>query len=113
MKRLNDAEGALNEEIMMYVHVPFCTSYCHYCNFARDRFPWRDHSVLDKYTEYLIREIDYYMDEVPYVHTRKFTSMYIGGGSPSTLGAANLERLLSHMAKKLPNWSSSLPRNSA
>jgi len=106
LKRLNDADDALNDEIMMYVHVPFCTSYCHYCNFARDRFPWRDHSVLDKYTDYLIREIDYYMDEVPYVHTRKFSSMYVGGGSPSTLGAANLERLLSHMAKKIPDWAS-------
>jgi oxygen-independent coproporphyrinogen-3 oxidase len=106
MGRLKDAEGALNDEIMMYVHVPFCTSYCHYCNFARDRFPWRDHSVLDKYTDYLIREIDYYMDQVPYVHTRKFTSMYVGGGSPSTLGAANTDRLLSHLAKKIPNWDS-------
>jgi len=104
MSRLNDAEAALNDEIMMYVHVPFCTSYCHYCNFARDRFPWRDHSVLDKYTDYLIREIDYYMNEVPYVHTRKFTSLYIGGGSPSTLGAANTDRLLSHLAKRIPNW---------
>jgi coproporphyrinogen III oxidase-like Fe-S oxidoreductase len=106
MRQLQGAEGALNDEIMMYVHVPFCTSYCHYCNFARDRFPWRDHSVLDKYTDYLIKEIDYYLDEVPYVHTRRFTALYIGGGSPSTLGAANVDRLLTHLARKIPNWSS-------
>ena len=105
MKRLHDDSGALNEDIMMYIHVPFCTSYCHYCNFARDRFPWRDHSVLDQYTDYLIREIDYYLEEMPYVHGRRFTAIYVGGGSPSTLGAKNTERLFDHLAKKLPNFS--------
>jgi len=104
MQRLKDAEGALNDDIMIYVHVPFCTSYCHYCNFARDRFPWRDHAVLDKYTDYLIKEIDYYLEELPYVHTRRFTALYIGGGSPSTLGAANVDRLLSHLSRKVPGW---------
>ncbi len=102
--RLQDADDAIYSELMMYIHVPFCTSYCHYCNFARDRFPWRDHSVLDEYTDYLIREIDFYMDRVPYVHTRKMTAMYVGGGSPSTLGARNIDRLLTHLSKRLPNW---------
>ncbi len=101
---LQDAKGALNSDIMAYVHVPFCTSYCHYCNFARDRFPWRDESVLDEYTDYLMREIDFYVDRVEYVHTRNFTAMYIGGGSPSTLGAKNIDRLLSHLARRLPHW---------
>lgn len=104
MRRLHDSEGALYDDLMMYIHVPFCTSYCHYCNFARDRFPWRDHSVLDSYTDYLIREIDYYLDELPYVHTRRFSAIYIGGGSPSTLGAANTERLLAHLERKIPNY---------
>ena len=104
MKRLQDDSDAVNSDLTLYVHVPFCTSYCHYCNFARDRFPWRDHSVLDEYTDYLIRELDYYLERVPYVLTRRFKAMYIGGGSPSTLGAKNIDRLLSHLAKKVPGW---------
>jgi len=105
MGRLVDDADAIYGDLMLYVHVPFCTSYCHYCNFARDRFPWRDHSVLDEYTDYLLRELDYYFDRVPYVHTRKLTAMYVGGGSPSTLGAKNIDRLMTHLERKIPGWS--------
>ena len=76
MRQLDDDDGATCDDLMLYIHVPFCRSYCHYCNFARDRFPWHDQSVLDQYTEYLLREIDFYLNEVPYVRSRHISAWY-------------------------------------
>lgn len=94
-----------NEQVMMYIHVPFCTSFCLYCNFARDKFPWQDELVLERYVDYLIKEIDFYLDRLAYSKRKKMCALYIGGGSPSTLGAKNVERLVGHLARKIPNFS--------
>ncbi|KOX06480.1 hypothetical protein ADK65_01740 [Streptomyces sp. NRRL B-1140] len=102
---LQDPGGNLNDEIMMYIHVPYCKSFCHYCNFNRFHYPKQDSERLEKYTDYLIKEIDWYMRQ-PYVQARKFTGIYIGGGSPSTLPTSAIERLSSHLAKVIPNYDS-------
>ncbi len=101
---LNNDADKLHENIMMYIHVPFCLSFCHYCNFARNKFPWKDKTTLDTYVDYLIKEIDFYMDRVPYIKGQRFSALYIGGGSPSTLGVDNIDRLLTHLQRKIPGY---------
>ena len=73
----------------LYVHVPFCKSICHYCDFTHTVYmhdragQWLD--ALQK--EILHREIN------PHLKT-----IYIGGGTPSSLDETQLERLLSMLA---------------
>lgn len=69
IKSLQDPGGNLNDRIMMYIHVPYCKSFCHYCNFNRFHYPKQDSERLEKYTDYLIKEIDWYMRQ-PYVQAR-------------------------------------------
>ncbi len=103
IRSLGDPGDALNEEIMLYVHVPYCKSFCHYCNFNRYHYPRQDEERLERYTDYLIKEIDWYLRQ-PYVQARRFTAIYVGGGSPSTLPLGALDRLSSHLAKVVPGY---------
>ena len=70
-----------------YVHIPFCISKCHYCDF--DSFPGLD-ALFDDYVRALILEID---------RTRAddgadLDSVYFGGGTPTVLSAAALISVL-------------------
>jgi coproporphyrinogen III oxidase-like Fe-S oxidoreductase len=100
---LQSPAGALNDNLMMYIHVPYCQSFCHYCNFNKNHYPRQEEDRLQLYVDYLIKEIDAYM-ALPYVQGRNFTAIYIGGGSPSTLPPSAVGRLFEHLAKVIPNY---------
>jgi oxygen-independent coproporphyrinogen-3 oxidase len=77
-------------EASLYVHVPFCTGACDYCDFYSTAVKGDD-SRLERFVEVLLGEgkrllETYRPDSVP--------TLYIGGGTPSVLGAAGIGRLL-------------------
>ncbi len=71
--------------IGLYIHIPFCASRCIYCNFYSTTFI----EMQDRYIDAICRELDMRHAEAETVGT-----IYIGGGTPSILSAANLHRLL-------------------
>ena len=74
----------------LYVAIPFCPTTCLYCSFSS--YPlakWRPH--VDAYLDALFREIDCVAD---LCRGKKLSTVYIGGGTPTTLTAGQLERLL-------------------
>jgi coproporphyrinogen III oxidase-like Fe-S oxidoreductase len=103
LRSLQDPGGAMNDELMMYIHVPYCQSFCHYCNFNKNHYPRQEPERLNQYVDYLIKEIDAYL-ALPYVQARKFTGIYIGGGSPSTLPPEAVGRLFEHLARVVPDY---------
>ncbi|MCR5793756.1 MAG: radical SAM family heme chaperone HemW [Solobacterium sp.] len=70
----------------LYVHVPFCRTVCAYCDFARQAYREKtaDAWLAALQKELSLRDIGTY-----------FRTVYIGGGTPTSLNAAQLERLLS------------------
>ena len=70
----------------VYVHIPFCKKICNYCDFCKILY---DLNYVDNYLDSLEKEIKerYKGEEV--------NSLYIGGGTPSTLNIHELDRLLS------------------
>lgn len=77
----------------LYIGIPFCPTTCLYCSFTS--FPiagYRD--LVDKYLDCLIREMEL---TAKTMHGRILDSVYIGGGTPSTLEPAQLDRLLSRL----------------
>lgn len=72
----------------LYIHVPFCVSRCEYCAFATwsDRFEF-----LDEYVEGLVGEISC---RRVLLGDRDFDTVFLGGGTPSLLSHAQLERIL-------------------
>lgn len=80
----HDPYGAL------YIHVPFCASKCHYCDF--DSLPYRsDDPYIAEYIEGLITEIRRLAKEGELADIR---TIYIGGGTPSHVGSKHLTSLL-------------------
>lgn len=76
----------------LYVHIPFCPTKCTYCSFASEEYSSVDE--VDRYLEALYKEIDY-SSELARSNNMSFESVYIGGGTPTTLTGEQLEGLLS------------------
>lgn len=69
---------------MIYIHVPFCRSFCTYCGFYSEiACPGKDSAAVSDYCRDLIGEIGRRRDEIG--KTLGFNSLYIGGGTPSVL----------------------------
>ena len=67
----------------LYVHIPFCNCICPYCSFTKVFY---DQDFADRYLTYLEKELTKYSNFL-------FKSIYIGGGTPTSLSHAQLERL--------------------
>jgi coproporphyrinogen III oxidase-like Fe-S oxidoreductase len=38
--RLQNDKGSVFDDVMIYIHVPYCLSLCHYCNFNKFAYPF-------------------------------------------------------------------------
>ena len=74
-----------------YVHIPFCTQICYYCDFSK---VFIKNQPVDSYLEHLIEEYDSY-------DIKKLRTLYIGGGTPTALSARKLAFLLEKLTDKL------------
>jgi oxygen-independent coproporphyrinogen-3 oxidase len=69
----------------LYVHIPFCSAICNYCNFNRGLF---DAALKEQYVAALLREIATQGDGSP------ADTMYFGGGTPSLLEPAEVASII-------------------
>ena len=76
--------------ISCYIHIPFCEKICSYCDFCKMFY---NEKLVDQYLDELEREIDFlYKGEV-------IKTLYIGGGTPSSLNIKQLKRLFEITSK--------------
>lgn len=74
----------------LYIGIPFCPSTCLYCSFTS--YPlsaWEKR--VDEYLDALEKEIDYTAEQY---RERHLNTIYIGGGTPTTLAPYQLDRLI-------------------
>jgi coproporphyrinogen III oxidase-like Fe-S oxidoreductase len=76
----------------LYVHIPFCIRKCGYCSF----YSLTDLSLIPAFLDALRREAALYQD---WIAGRCFDTLYLGGGTPSVLAAADLERLIGDLGE--------------
>lgn len=84
------------EGFSLYIGIPFCPSTCLYCSFTSYPLSAWSHRV-DEYLDALERELDYAKDAFG---CKKLNSVYIGGGTPTTLGPEQLDRLLTMIEER-------------
>ena len=60
----------------IYIHIPFCTQICSYCDFCKI---YKNQKWIDIYLDALKKEI------IKNYSGEKITTLYIGGGTPSSL----------------------------
>lgn len=78
---------------MVYVHVPFCRSFCSYCDFYSEvACAGRDAEAIEAYAGFLCREASSRRDEI--LATLDVDTLYFGGGTPSVLPPSVLARIL-------------------
>ena len=80
-----------NKPTSAYVHIPFCTQICYYCDFSK---VFIKNQPVDSYLEHLLEEFQSY-------DIQKLRTLYIGGGTPTALSASQLEVLLKGLTKNL------------
>ncbi len=85
LKKLDYEEG-----YSLYIGIPFCPTTCLYCSFTSySMSAWKNR--MDDYLSALEKELDY--TAVKFAH-KKLNSIYIGGGTPTTLNPKQLDRLI-------------------
>jgi oxygen-independent coproporphyrinogen III oxidase len=84
----------------IYISVPFCRTKCSYCNFASDVF---SRAVFERYVDRVCADIE----SSPQIATgmggeieRAVDSIYLGGGTPTVLEAAQLERIFATVQRQ-------------
>ena len=70
----------------IYVHIPFCKQICHYCDF----YKVLQDKTVDNVMKALYKEIELQKD---YLEGEKVNTIYIGGGTPSTLKTTHLLKI--------------------
>ena len=93
--QMNSLGKADNNSISLYIGIPFCPTRCLYCSFASNQVP---DSEIEKYLPALVKEIESVstiIKERGYITE----SIYMGGGTPTTLTSNQMKMLLSEINK--------------
>ena len=85
-------------DICLYVGIPFCPTRCAYCSFVSNSVE-KSMKLIAPFLEALLREIDATADVVARLGLRVI-SIYMGGGTPTTLSAPELDRLCGHIQSR-------------
>ncbi|MCR5005708.1 MAG: coproporphyrinogen dehydrogenase HemZ [Clostridiales bacterium] len=84
---MSDRSG---NDVSVYIGIPFCPTRCAYCSFVS--YDHRSYEKLSEaYMEALLHELEAC---APMLQGRKLQSFYMGGGTPTTLQPAQMDRLL-------------------
>ena len=87
------AAGLLDPaDVSLYVGIPFCPTRCTYCSFVSRSIGKRT-ELVEPYLEALLKEIEV-TGKLLAESGRKVRTIYIGGGTPTTLSAPQMARLL-------------------
>ncbi len=81
----------LKKPTSAYVHIPFCTQICYYCDFSK---VFIKNQPVDAYLQALIREFRSY-------NITELRTLYIGGGTPTSISAVQLDYLLTELSRDL------------
>lgn len=81
----------------LYIGIPFCPSRCSYCSFV-SRTVERDKKLIQPYVDHLCMELEAIRDQVEQIGLNLRT-VYIGGGTPTSLSADQLRQLMGKVAQ--------------
>ncbi len=86
------ADGRGEMSWSMYLHIPYCETLCTFC--GCNTSITKDHGREEPYVQLLLKEWGAYLEKVPRLRERPLRQIHLGGGTPTFLSPANLEKLL-------------------
>ena len=91
--------GSAPKTYSLYIGIPFCPTRCSYCSFvSRTVGDKATRALVQPYVDKLCRELTAIRETADRCGLR-IRTFYIGGGTPTALSAAQLEQLMSHIAR--------------
>lgn len=81
---------AKNQEISLYIHLPFCENLCTYC--ACNKRITKNHSVEQPYIQSLLQEWQIYVESLQF--KPKIKTIHLGGGTPTFFSSEQLHKLI-------------------
>ena len=75
----------------LYIHIPFCPSRCEYCSYPT--IGSANKEAVNAYMDYLLKELDFVLEKAG----RAPETIYIGGGTPTSIPIKELERILNRL----------------
>ncbi len=86
--------------LSLYIHIPWCLKKCPYCDFNSHEIRTADHQLPeDEYVAALIRDLE---SALPNIWGRQLSTIFFGGGTPSLLSAASVDKILTAVRMLLP-----------
>ncbi|USB34426.1 radical SAM family heme chaperone HemW [Paenibacillus sp. YPG26] len=82
----------------IYIHIPFCTNKCFYCDF--NSYVLKDQPVME-YLKALDHEMELTVQQTP---PGVINTIFVGGGTPTVLTPHEMEFFLSSVRRHFPNW---------
>lgn len=79
----------------IYLHIPFCRRACYYCNFHFSTSLGQKDALVDS----LLQEMAL---QQPYLQGQQVDTVYFGGGTPSLLDDADLQRIMEKLRQLFP-----------
>lgn len=97
MEIISDIQSPVIKQIdensySIYISIPFCPSRCNYCSFYSNDIKQKGH-LCDGYITALETEIEK-IAELDWIKQKRLDSIYVGGGTPTSLEAHHIEKLL-------------------
>ncbi len=80
--------GKKADELSLYIHVPFCTQRCKFCEYVV--LKGTDENVENEYVELLLKEMQMYSEILKW---KRIVGYDLGGGTPTKLSIENLRRI--------------------
>jgi oxygen-independent coproporphyrinogen III oxidase len=94
-QRAQGAQVGGKKPLSVYVHIPFCESVCYYC--ACNKVITKHHDRAAEYLDVLEAEIRLHEDVLG--NSQVVTQLHLGGGSPTFLSDAELQRLMAALQR--------------
>lgn len=90
--QLLSAERSDSVPCALYIHIPFCESFCAFCGIPK---LYRSENIISRYLSALKKEIFWYAQS-NYILSSEFDALYFGGGTPTVLTSEQLADLISY-----------------
>ncbi|EMF0257223.1 oxygen-independent coproporphyrinogen III oxidase [Enterococcus hirae] len=93
---MNETTNPAEQKVSAYIHIPFCEHICYYCDFNK---VFLEGQPVDEYVEMLLKEMEITLEQHP---VKELETLYVGGGTPTSLTPVQLDRLLAGAREILP-----------
>ena len=99
-----DIDSTNTESFSVYVHIPFCSHRCDYCDFAT----WVDKEhLINQYIDTVINQWNFHVEKQSDVTSKKLRSIFFGGGTPNLIDPKYIVKIIEAIKSKAGSISNS------